>query len=91
MGKRVGNVSFETPPPGEMVFDKPYSEQTAQMIDEEVREVIDGAYNRTMKLLTDNRANIELVAKRLLEREIISRDDMIELLGKRPFKEKTTT
>lgn len=60
------------------------------MIDEEVREVIDGAYNRTMKLLTDNRANIELVAKRLLEREIISRDDMIELLGKRPFKEKTT-
>ena len=60
------------------------------MIDEEVREVIDGAYNRTMKLLTDNRVNIELVAKRLLEREIISRDDMIELLGKRPFKEKTT-
>ena len=61
MSEKVGNVSFETPQPGEMVFDKPYSEQTAQLIDEEVRTIIDGAFNRTLKLLTDNKSNIEKV------------------------------
>jgi len=90
MSTKVGNVSFEMPQQGEMTFDKPYSEQTAQMIDEEVREIIDGAFNRTYKLLVENKANIEKVALRLLEREILKRDDMIELLGPRPFKEKTT-
>jgi AFG3 family protein len=59
MSEKVGNVSFETPQPGEMAFDKPYSEQTAQIIDEEVRNIIDGAFNRTMKLLTEKKASIE--------------------------------
>ena len=61
MSTKVGNVSFEMPQQGEMTFDKPYSEQTAQMIDEEVREIIDGAFNRTYKLLVENKANIEKV------------------------------
>ena len=61
MSEKVGNVSFEMPQPGEMSFDKPYSEQTAQMIDEEVRKIIDNAFNRTFKLLTDNKSNIEKV------------------------------
>ena len=61
MSSKVGNVSFEMPQQGEMTFDKPYSEQTAQMIDEEVREIIDGAFNRTFKLLVENKANIEKV------------------------------
>jgi len=90
MSEKVGNVSFEMPQPGEMSFDKPYSEQTAQMIDEEVRKIIDNAFNRTFKLLTDNKSNIEKIALRLLEREVLNREDMIELLGPRPFKEKTT-
>lgn len=53
MSEKVGNVSFEMPQPGEMSFDKPYSEQTAQMID--------NAFNRTFKLLTNNKSNIEKV------------------------------
>ena len=61
MSEKVGNVSFDMPQPGEMTFDKPYSEQTAQMIDEEVRKIIDNGFNRTFKLLTENKQNIEKV------------------------------
>ena len=61
MSEKVGNVSFDMPQPGEMALDKPYSEQTAQMIDEEVRRIIDSAFNRTFKLLSDNKKNIEKV------------------------------
>lgn len=63
MSEKVGNVSFETPQPGEMAFDKPYSEQTAQIIDEEVRGIIDGAFNRTFKLLTERKTDIEKVCE----------------------------
>lgn len=90
MSAKVGNVSFDMPQPGEMSFDKPYSEQTAQMIDEEVRTIIDSSFKRTTSLLQEHKANIEKVALRLLEREVLKREDMIELLGERPFKEKTT-
>lgn len=61
MSEKVGNISFEMPQPGEMTFDKPYSEHTAQMIDEEVRRIIDSAFNRTFKLLTENKLHIEKV------------------------------
>ena len=61
MSEKVGNVSFDMPQPGEMTFDKPYSEQTAQMIDEEVRIIIDSAFNRTFKLLSDRKAEVEKV------------------------------
>ncbi|KAE9554000.1 hypothetical protein FO519_002760 [Halicephalobus sp. NKZ332] len=90
MSSKVGPLSFETPNQGEMTFDKPYSESTAQLIDQEVRDMVNNALNRTRELLLSKQAEIEKVAKRLLEREILSRDDMIELLGPRPFPEKHT-
>ena len=73
-----------------MVFDKPYSENTAQLIDEEAKKMITSAMDRTMKLLTEKKDIVEKVALRLLEKEVLKRDDMIELLGPRPFAEKST-
>lgn len=62
MSERVGNLSFDLPKPGEMVLDKPYSEQTAQIIDEEVRIIIKSAYDRTYKLLQEHKEDIEKVS-----------------------------
>lgn len=61
MSEKVGNLSFDTPQPGEMVLDKPYSEQTAQMIDDEVRDLIKTAFDQTMKLLIEHKDDIEKV------------------------------
>jgi len=90
MNERIGNVSFEQPDPGQMVVDKPFSEATAQAIDEEANKLIKGAMERTRQLIKDHKEDVERVAKRLLEKEILGRDDMIELLGARPFAEKHT-
>lgn len=90
MNERVGNVSFEQAKPGDFAMDKPYSEATAQMIDEEAQKMIKKAMDRTLKLLTEHKDDVIKVAERLLEKEVLNRDDMIELLGKRPFEEKHT-
>ena len=73
-----------------MVFDKPYSESTSQLIDEEAKKMINSAMERTLNLLTDKKEQVEKVALRLLDKEVLNREDMIDLLGPRPFKEKST-
>jgi len=89
MNEKVGPLSFSLPQ-DEPQFDKPYSQETAKLIDEEVRQLVSEAYDRTVKLLTERRNDVEKVAKRLLKQEILQREDMIELLGERPFTEKST-
>ncbi|KAM9845143.1 mitochondrial inner membrane m-AAA protease component AFG3L2 isoform 2-T2 [Aulostomus maculatus] len=90
MNPKVGQVSFDLPRQGEMVLEKPYSEATARLIDTEVRTLISEAYQRTHSLLSDKKAEVEKVALRLLEKEVLDKNDMVELLGKRPFAEKST-
>ena len=87
MNDKVGNVSFYDPSQ-ENTFTKPYSEETGKMIDEEVRAIINDAYQRTLKLLTDKRAEVELLAKELLDKEVLHKNDVEQLIGKRPFEEK---
>ena len=89
MNKKVGNVSFNDPK-GEYGFGKPYSDKTAELIDDEVRKMIDEAYERTKELLTKHRGATEKIAKELLEKEIIFQADLEGLIGKRPFDDKTT-
>ena len=89
MNEKVGNVSFEQNKDG-MSFEKPFSEATAQTIDEEANKMITKAMERTLNLLREHKEDVIKVAERLLLKEVLSRDDMIELLGERPFEEKHT-
>jgi AFG3 family protein len=90
MNDKIGNVSYYDSKQSEYAFNKPYSEATAETIDLEVRKIIDGAYQRTMQMLTARRNELEIIAQELLKREIIFQSDLEELIGKRPFAKETT-
>ena len=87
MNKNIGNLSFFDSKQSDYNFTKPYSESTAEKIDSEVKRIIDNAYNRTKKLLTEKREQLEKIANKLLEKEILFQNDLENLIGKRPFKD----
>ncbi|AMQ01033.1 Peptidase M41 [Pedobacter cryoconitis] len=89
MNSTIGNVSFHDPQ-NEYNFNKPYSEKTSELIDIEVRKLINEVYVRTMQLLIDKRDGLEKLAEKLLEKEILFQADLEEILGKRPFDNRTT-
>jgi len=86
MNDKIGNVSFFESKQNEYSFNKPYSEATAQIIDEEVKKIIDAAFIRTKDLLKKHIDHLEIIAKELLKREIIFQADLVKLIGPRPFK-----
>jgi AFG3 family protein len=87
MNEKVGNVSYYDPSQ-ENTFQKPFSEETGKMIDEEVRKLIEGAFIRTKELLTEKKNEVEILAKELLKREVLFQSDVEALIGKRPYEEK---
>lgn len=89
MNDKVGNVSFRDSS-GESQFQKPYSDQTAELIDDEVRTLISAVYDRTKQLLLEKQEGLIKIAEKLLEKEILFQQDLEEILGKRPFQNKTT-
>ncbi len=87
MSEKVGYVSFnvsgaaaENP-----VFDKPYSDETARIIDEEVKSIIDDVRVRARELLEEKRELLERMAQSLLEKEVLGPKELVDLLGKRPY------
>lgn len=87
MNDKVGNISFYDPQQ-ENTFTKPYSDETAKLIDQEVRKLIDDAYEKTKALLIEKRGDVEKLANALLEKEVLFQSDVEILIGKRPFEEK---
>ena len=89
MNDVIGNISFYDSKQSDYNFNKPYSEETSQKIDQEVRKIVDGAYVRTKGMLTEHRDALEILAKELLEKEILYQNDLVRLIGKRPFERET--
>jgi cell division protease FtsH len=90
MNNEIGNMSFYDSKASDYAFQKPYSEATAEKIDKEVKRIIDEAYERTKQLLSKHRQHLEVIAKELLEKEILFQSDLERLIGKRPFEKQTT-
>lgn len=83
--KKIGNTSFyDSTGSREAGFQKPYSEETGKLIDEEVRKLVEQAYQQTLDILTHHKAQLIRIADLLLQKEVIFKEDLEEVLGKRP-------
>ncbi len=89
MNKNIGNISFFDSKQSDYNFTKPYSDSTAEKIDFEVKRIVENAYERTKNLLINKKEQLEKIAKKLLEKEILFQNDIELLIGKRPFKNPT--
>ena len=84
MSEKIGPLFFEEE---DQKLHKPFSEETARNIDSEVRRIVDAAYKQCRDLLTEKKKEVGMVAEELLSKEVLNREDMIRLLGKRPFED----
>ncbi|MDZ4845636.1 MAG: ATP-dependent zinc metalloprotease FtsH [Chitinophagales bacterium] len=87
MNKKIGNVSYYDPN-SDYSFSKPYSEDTAKIIDEEVKKLIEECHQRTLGLLREKKNELEILAQELLKKEILYKADLERLIGKRPYEPK---
>ncbi len=86
MSEKVGNLSYYNMMQ-DNAFAKPYSDETARIIDMEIKDIVDGQYKRAIDLLTEKEEQLHLLAKTLLEKEVLFKDDLTRLLGPRKFPE----
>lgn len=86
LNKSLGNITYyDSSGQSEYGFTKPYSEETAQKIDKEISILIEAQYQRAIELLEENKEKLTTLAKRLLEKEVIFKDDLEKIFGERPF------
>ena len=90
LNEKIGNISFyDSTGNADYNFTKPYSEKTAQVIDEEVHKLIEACYDRTKQLLREHKSQLDQLASHLLEKEVIFKEDLELIFGKRPFEDQT--
>ena len=85
LSEKIGNLTYYDSSGQEYGFTKPYSETTAKLIDEEISALIEQQYQRAIQILTDNKDKLTELAERLLEKEVIFKDDLIKIFGERAF------
>ena len=86
LNDKIGNISYyDSSGQSEYNFGKPYSEHTAKTIDEEISKLVENQYQRAIKILTENKDKLEALAGKLLEKEVIFREDLEEIFGKRAW------
>ena len=85
MSNKIGYIYFDDD--SSQTLHKPFSEETAKNIDMEVKRIVDEAYKQCKDLLTEKKKEVGIVAEELLRKEMLTRDDMVRLLGERPFED----
>ena len=88
--EKVGNVSFYDTASGQNGFQKPYSEDTAELIDQEVRNLMEEAFEKSMQLVTEHFDRLQQLAERLLKDEVVSKEVLEEILGPRKLNPEQT-
>lgn len=84
MSSKIGYLNYKD---DEQRLHKPFSEETARNIDQEVRRIVDEAYKQCKDLLLEKKVQLKAVAEELLKKEVLVRDDLVRILGKRPFED----
>ncbi|RPD99540.1 ATP-dependent metallopeptidase FtsH/Yme1/Tma family protein [Aureibaculum marinum] len=86
LSEKLGNITYyDSSGQSDYNFSKPYSEETAKLIDKEISELIETQYKRALKILSDHKEELTTLAELLLEKEVIFSDDLVKILGERPF------
>ena len=85
LNNKIGNITYYKADEGEYGFTKPYSEETAKLIDTEISSIVEQEYKRAVQLLKKHKNKLTELAEHLLEKEVIFKDDLERIFGKRPF------
>ncbi len=90
LNEKVGNVTYYDSS-GNDAFVKPYSDDTAKIIDDEISQIIENQYQRAIQILEEHKDKLHILAEKLLEKEVIFKDDLVQIFGKRPFEKEAIT
>lgn len=91
LNNKIGNITYYQANNGEYGFTKPYSEETAKLIDTEISTIVETEYKRAIQILKKHKNKLTELAKHLLEKEVIFKDDLERIFGKRPFEKEETS